>query len=171
MTTTHKMEYETMECKPQPFPCLYNNEYMNIGVDEWIDTVNRKVSFGVSKIGRYTKSVYACSVDAVLSILMVDEASFKRDIALFMNGTLDSSTYISVLHSKLTTNYLSFKNHCLRYGIHSKAISNVRDDLYTTMIDFIDTDVRDQYLEIIHAVLSNASDIMMCSCMQMMTVA
>lgn len=148
----------------------HNSEYMGVDIDEWIRVVNDSVSFKVSKINSYTRSVYISCIDEVLAYLTSNELLFKTDISTFMRGDLDPSKYIDVMHTRLTSNYIMYKNYCLKHGLRSKAVVDERNDWYTTCVEFLNEDIKCQYTEIIHAILSNASNLMMCSCMQQMAL-
>ena len=169
---TNKVNNEPDLAEEKRSRYTYNqrNEYMGVGIDEWIDEINNKLSFRVSKIGSYTKSVYTCSIDTVLSHLTRTKTSLKEDITIFMKHNLDPEEYLSKLHENLTKNFIAHKNYCLQYGIKNKAASPERNDWYTTHIYYLDEEIKTQYLEIIHAILTNVSSIMICSCMETMTL-
>lgn len=158
------------EDKRTPYTATHSVEYMGVGIDEWLTVVNNSVSFKVNKIGNYTRSLYASAIDATMIYLTRNECSFKEDISMFMRGGLDSEGYVDALHTRLTSNYIMYKNYCLRHGLRAKAVSSYRDDWYTTCVEFIDDDIKCQYMEIIHSILTNVSNLMMCSCMQNMTI-
>ncbi len=161
---------DIMEEKESVYQCPCLAEYMGVSIEQWIEEVNSHVSFKIKKIGGYSKSVYSTAIDSVMTYLSRDEHSFRSDISTFMGKRLNPDGYLNILHSKLTINYIAYKNHCLKYGIRNKAATSIRDDWYTTNIEFIDDDIQNQYLEIIHAILTNVSNVMMCSCMQQMNI-
>lgn len=161
-------EKEMVPINPYEYTCL--KEYMGVSIDEWIEYVNSSVSYKVRKIGVYSKAVYATAIDAIISYLSRDQQSFKTDMSKFMSKQLNPDVYLNVIHSKLTDNYISYKNYCLKYKVKNKALNNDRNDWYTTNAEFLDEELKVQYLEIVFAVLTNVSNIMMCSCMQQMNL-
>jgi hypothetical protein len=139
--------------------------YCGMNMREWAEHVNDNVSFKATRNGVYNALFYATCV------ITVSNTVSPADLIIFLKGQLDVSATLDEMHARLCVLYRKYKSHCLRVNRKGKAICEDRDYWYTLDYDCLEDQIKEQYLELVHAILAKAVDFMLAAGVNTMAIS